>query len=175
MAADPMPATNWAGNHAYRARALRVPSTLEQVQQIVAAAPHVRVLGSRHSFTDIADSVELVSLDRLPPDVVIDRDLMTVTCGGAMRYGELAVELADAGLALANLASLPHIAVAGAVSTATHGAGGRHGTPASAAAALELVMSDGGIVTAARGDPDFDGLVVGLGAVGAVTRMTLDG
>ena len=169
-----MPATNWAGNHAYRARALHVPSTLEQAQEIVAAAPHIRVLGSRHSFTDIADSVELVSLDRLPPDVVVDRDLMTVTCGGAMRYGELVVELADAGVALANLASLPHIAVAGAVSTATHGSGDHNGNLASAVAALELVTSAGAVVTAARGDPDFDGLVVGLGAVGAVTRITLD-
>ena len=169
-----MPATNWAGNHAYRARTVHVPSTLEQVREIVAAAPHVRVLGSRHSFTDIADSVELVSLDRLPPSVVVDRDSMTVTCGGAVRYGELALELADAGLALANLASLPHIAVAGAVATATHGSGDRNGNLASAVAALELVTSDGGVVTAVRGDSDFDGLVVGLGAVGAVTRVTLD-
>ena len=174
MAADPIPATNWAGNHAYRARAIHFPSTLEQVQEIVAAAPQIRVLGSRHSFTDIADSTELVSLDRLPPDVVVDRDRMTVTCGGAVRYGELAIELADAGVALANLASLPHIAVAGAVSTATHGSGDRNGNLASAVAALELVTADGAVVTAARGDPDFDGLVVGLGAVGAVTRVTLD-
>ncbi len=174
MAADPIPATNWAGNHTYLAHALHVPSTLEQVQEVIAAAPRVRVLGSRHSFTDIADSVELLSLDRLAPDVVVDHDLMTVTCGGAMRYGELALELADAGVALANLASLPHIAVAGAVSTATHGSGDRNGNLASAVAALELVTSDGAVVTAARGDPDFDGLVVGLGAVGAVTRITLD-
>jgi alditol oxidase len=169
-----MPATNWAGNHAYRARAIHFPSTLAQVQEIVAAAPHIRVLGSRHSFTDIADSAELVSLDRLRPDVVVDHDRMTVTCGGAVRYGELAIELADAGVALANLASLPHIAVAGAVSTATHGSGDHNGNLASAVAALELVTADGAVVTAARGDPDFDGLVVGLGAAGAVARVTLD-
>jgi xylitol oxidase len=102
----PTPAANWAGNHTYRARTVHAPTTLDQVREIVAAAPHIRVLGSRHSFTDIADSPELVSLDGLPPDVVVDRDAMTVTCPGAMRYGELAVKLEDAGLGLANLASL---------------------------------------------------------------------
>ena len=172
--ANPMPPTNWAGNHTYRARVIHAPSTLEQVQEIVAAAPQIRVLGSRHSFTDIADSAELVTLEHLPPDVVVDRAAMTVTCGGAVRYGELALELAREGLALANLASLPHIAVAGAVSTATHGSGDRNGNLATAVAALEIVTSDGDVLTAARGDPDFDGLVVGLGAVGAVTRVTLD-
>ncbi len=169
-----MAATNWAGNYTYRARAVHAPSTVEQVQELVAAKTRVRVLGSRHSFSDIADSDELLTLEGIPGDVVVDRDAMTVTFGGAVRYGDLALELAREGLALANLASLPHISIAGAVSTATHGSGDRVGNLATAVAALEIVTSDGNIVTAARGDPDFDGLVVGLGAVGAVTRVTLD-
>ena len=169
-----MPLTNWAGSHTYRARVIHAPATREQVREIVAAAAQIRVLGSRHSFTDIADSAELVTLEHLPPDVVIDRAAMTVTCGGGVRYGELALELAREGLALANLASLPHIAVAGAVSTATHGSGDRNGNLATSVAALEIVTSDGDMLTAARADPDFDGLVVGLGAVGALTRVTLD-
>ena len=36
------------------------------------------------------------------------------------------------------------------------------------------MTSDGEIVRSARGDADFDGMVVGLGALGVVTRMTLD-
>ncbi|MGA8338846.1 MAG: D-arabinono-1,4-lactone oxidase [Solirubrobacteraceae bacterium] len=172
--ANRMPVTNWAGSHTYRARVIHAPATREQVQEIVAAAPHIRVLGSRHSFTDIADSTELVTLEHLPPEVVVDRAAMTVTCSGGLRYGDLAIELARERLALANLASLPHIAVAGAVSTATHGSGDRNGNLATAVAALEIVTSDGTAVLAARGDPDFDGLVVGLGAVGALTRVTLD-
>jgi xylitol oxidase len=153
---------------------IHAPATREGVQEIVAAAPHIRVLGSRHSFTDIADSTELVTLEHLPAHVVVDRVAMTVTCSGGLRYGDLALELAREGLALANLASLPHIAVAGAVSTATHGSGDRNGNLATAVAALEIVTSDGTAVFVARGDPDFDGLVVGLGAVGALTRVTLD-
>src|ERR671920_999527 len=82
--------------------------------------------------------------------------------------------LGGAGLALHNLASLPHISVAGAVATATHGSGVTNGNLATAVAALELVTSSGELVRASRGDADFDGMVVGLGALGAVTRLTLD-
>jgi xylitol oxidase len=132
------------------------------------------VLGSRHSFNGIADGEALVSLEALPADIVVDPAAGTVACGGAVRYGELAAALAGSGLALHNLASLPHISVAGAVATATHGSGDRHGNLATAVAALELLTTDGELLSARRGDPDFDGLVVGLGALGAVTRVTLD-
>ncbi|MEA2248200.1 MAG: alditol oxidase [Solirubrobacteraceae bacterium] len=165
---------NWAGTYTYRAGVLHRPPTLDEVRAIVAAAPHIRALGSRHSFTDIADSDELVSLDTLPADVAVDRANGTVSFGAGVRYGELAEALHPEGLALHNLASLPHISVAGAVATATHGSGDRNGNLATAVAGLELVTSDGEVVTAQRGDPDFDGMVVGLGALGAVTRITLD-
>ena len=114
---------NWAGNHRYRAERIHHPSTLEQVQEIVAAARRVRVLGSRHSFNDIADSTELVTLEALPTDVVVDRGAATVSFGAGVTYGELAGALNAEGMALHNLASLPHISVAGAVATATHGSG----------------------------------------------------
>jgi xylitol oxidase len=166
--------TNWAHTHSYRARTLHRPSTLEQVQEVVAAAPRLRVLGSRHSFTDMADSDEQLTLEEMPVDPVVERDAGTVSFGAALRYGELATILADEGLALANLASLPHISVAGAVATATHGSGARNGNLATSVAALQLVTSNGDVLEVRRGDPDFDGLVVGLGAAGAVTRVTLD-
>ncbi|MGZ8650390.1 MAG: FAD-binding protein, partial [Solirubrobacteraceae bacterium] len=175
MNRHPGPAgANWAGNYAYRAERLHRPATVEQLREIVAAAPQLRVLGSRHSFSDIGDAAELVTLDELPADIVVDRFAGTVSCSGAVRYGTLAAALEPEGLALRNLASLPHISVAGAIATATHGSGDANGNLATEVAALELVTSDGEIVTRARGDDDFDGLVVGLGALGAVTRVTLD-
>jgi len=166
--------TNWAGNYTYGARAIHAPTTLEGLQEIVSNRPRVRVLGSRHSFTDIVDSEELVTLDRMDPEIVVDRERMTVTVAGAVRYGELVDRLGQEGLALANLASLPHIGIAGAVCTATHGSGDRNGNLATAVQGLEIVTSDGRVLAAARGDPDFNGLVVGLGAVGAIVRITLD-
>jgi alditol oxidase len=166
--------TNWAGNYAYRARAIHAPSTLEQLQELIGSLPRVRVVGSRHSFTDVADSEELVTLDAMPADVAVDVDARTVSVSGAIRYGELAEVLGRHGLALANLASLPHIAVAGAVSTASHGSGDRNGNLATAVAELQLVTSDGELLTVTRADPDFEGVVVALGAVGALARITLE-
>jgi len=169
-----MERTNWAGNYVYRARTVHRPWSLDQVREIVAAAPRIRVVGSAHSFTDIGDSEELLSLDGLPADVVVDRSARTVSFGAGLRYGTLAEALRAEGVALANLASLPHISVGGAIATATHGSGDGNRTLAGSVAALELVTSDGAIISSARGDADFDGRVVGLGALGAVTRVTLD-
>lgn len=169
-----MAGANWAGTYTYGARALHRPATLEQLQELVARTPRLRVLGSRHSFSGLPDADELVSLDALPADVEVDGAAGTVTCGAAVRYGELAEALHPHGLALHNLASLPHIAVAGAAATATHGSGDRSGTLASAVAGLELMRSDGELLRARRGDPGFDGMVVSLGALGAFTRLTLD-
>jgi alditol oxidase len=171
---DHPPGKNWAGNYTYRAEKLHRPSTIEQAQEMIANAPGVRVLGSRHSFNDIADSSELITLEAMPPDVVVDHATNTVSFNAAVRYGELVETLSTEGVALHNLASLPHVSVAGSVATATHGSGDTNGNLATAVRSLELVTSDGEIIEASRGEPDFDGLVVGLGALGAVTRITLD-
>jgi alditol oxidase len=161
---------NWGGNYEYRAHTVHRPASVDELREIVSQAPRVRVLGSRHSFTDVGDSEELVELDALPGDIEVSGD--TVTVPGHVRYGDLAERLKAEGLALHNLGSLPHISVAGAIATATHGSG--TGNLATAVAGLELVTSAGELQTARRGDPDFDGMVVSLGALGAVTRVTLD-
>ena len=132
------------------------------------------MLGSRHSFNAIADCQELVSLRELPAELRIDRAAATATAGAGVTYGELAPALQAAGLALANLGSLPHISLGGAIATATHGSGDRLGNLATSVAGLELVTSSGELLALRRGDPDFDGAVVGLGALGALTRVTLD-
>lgn len=174
MAEIPVPERNWAGTYMYRAQKLHRPRTIEQVQQIVAKAASVHVLGSRHSFNDIADSSELISLEDLPADVLVEHEAQTVSLGGGMTYGNLIKTLNDEGVALHTLASLPHISVAGAVATATHGSGITCGNLATAVVGLEMVTSSGEIIKSSRGEPDFDGLVVGLGALGVVTCITLD-
>ena len=165
---------NWGGNHRYRAARLQRPATLDELRRIVARAPRIRVLGTRHAFSDIADSGELVALDALPADVVVDHAACTVSCGAGITYGALAAELARERVALHNLPSLPHIAVGGSIATATHGSGDANGNLATAVAALELVTANGDVVAVRRGDAGFEGVVVGLGAAGAVTRVTLD-
>jgi len=165
---------NWAGNLLYSAGRLHRPTSIAQLQELVASSERIRVLGSRHSFNAIADCDELVSLRGLPTELLIDSGTSTATCGAGLTYGELAPALQAHGLALANLGSLPHISVGGAIATATHGSGDRLGNLATSVAALELVTSSGELLALRRGDADFDGAVVGLGALGALTRVTLD-
>ncbi len=164
---------NWSGNYEYRATAIHHPRTRDELRRRVAAASSVHALGSRHSFTAIADAEELIALDRMDDQIEIDRDAGTVTVPAAVTYAELAEALNRDGLALANMASLPHISVGGAIATATHGSGERLGNLATSVTGLELITSAGDVITSERGDPHFDGLVVGLGALGVVTRVTL--
>jgi alditol oxidase len=165
---------NWGGNYRYRARALHRPTTLAELQRLVVSCRRLRAVGSRHSFNAIGDGDELVVLDELSGEVTVDHHAQTVSLPSHLRYGQLADRLAAEGLALANLASLPHISVSGAVATASHGSGVANGNLATAVAALELVRSDGEIACLRRGEPDFDGAVVALGALGVVTRVVLD-
>ncbi|WP_328615926.1 FAD-binding protein [Amycolatopsis sp. NBC_00355] len=170
--------SNWAGNHQYAAETVVTPRTRDEVREAVEAASSVKALGSRHCFNDIADAPGgvLLDLSELESAVEIDADAGTVTVGGSARYGDFAQQLHAAGFALANLASLPHITVAGSVATGTHGSGRRRQGLAAAVSALELVTAGGEVRTFSRAaDPDvFPGLVVSLGALGVVTRLTLD-
>lgn len=184
----PMPPTpplrNWSENHTYRAAVLHEPRSDDELREVVAGAGRLKVLGSRHCFNDIADSDALVSLDRMADVFELrvpgdgggnsaDDDAATVTVNGSARYGTVATRLHAAGWAVHNLASLPHISVAGAISTATHGSGNRSRNLAGAVVGLELVTADGRTMHLAEGDADFPGAVVGLGALGVVTRVTL--
>lgn len=166
--------TNWAGCYTYAARHLHQPSTVARAQQIVADAPRIRALGSRHSFNDLPDSAgDLISLSEVAGDIQIDSESAVVEVGAGVRYGELAEELHRNGWALKAMASLPHIAVAGAIGTATHGSGDGVGCLAGDVVAIELIDADGELVLLDAGDPRLDGAAVHLGALGVLTRVRL--
>src|SRR5437764_12855701 len=124
--------TNWSGNYAYRARVLHRPQTVEELQALVAGARALRALGSRHSFTAIGDGEERVALDGLPCEIEVDSASGMVAVPGHTTYAALAEELNRHGWALHSMASLPHISVAGAIATGTHGSGDNAGNLASA-------------------------------------------
>lgn len=169
--------TNWAGNIAYTAKELHRPHSIEGVRALVAGSGAVRVLGSGHSFNEIAEPGSggvLLSLIALPPVVDVDTAARTVRAGGGVRYSELAAMVHRHGLALPNMASLPHISVAGSVATGTHGSGNTNGPLASAVREVELVTADGEVVVIGRGDARFGGAVTSLGALGVVIALTLD-
>jgi alditol oxidase len=166
---------NWAGNVAYSTSRVLRPRSVHEAQELVAANATIRPLGTRHSFSLVGDSADggaLLSTERLDRIVAIDGTTVTVEAG--IRYGELSSTLHERGLAVANLASLPHISVGGAVSTGTHGSGVANQSLAGAVSAVDLVSADGSIRRLCRGDDDFDGAVVALGTLGLVAHVTLD-
>jgi alditol oxidase len=166
---------NWAGNVTFAASHLHRPSTVDELRRLVAGSARIRALGTAHSFSRIADtSGELVSVAGLPAAVSIDPATSTATVAAGIRYGDLVTQLHEAGFGLPGMASLPHISVAGACATATHGSGNRIGNLATAVSAMELVTADGSLLALARADERFAGAVVGLGALGVVTSLTLD-
>jgi xylitol oxidase len=165
---------NWAGNIIYRGEAAH-PTTLDEARALIGTGGPVRMLGTRHCFNDIADTAgTLVALDRLPQVFEISPERDAVRVSGALRYGDIAPLLEAEGLALANLASLPHISVAGAVSTGTHGSGDGIGSLATAVRELTLLTASGEVLRLRRGDTRFAGAVVSLGALGAVLEVVLD-
>jgi len=167
---------NWAGNLTYHAIDLIEPATVGEVQQVLAKNATVRVLGTRHCFNTIADTeATLLSTAKLNKVIVIDPNSQTVTVEGGIRYGEFCKEIHNAGFAIHNLASLPHISVAGACATATHGSGMKNGNLATNVISMELVTANGDVLTISREkNPDmFNGAVVSLGTLGVVTKLTL--
>ena len=168
---------NWACNLEYGTDRLHPANSLERVQEFVRRQTKLKVLGTRHCFNDIADSTQsLLSLKPMDKVVALDPGAHTVTVEAGVTYGQLCPYLDGRGFALHNLASLPHISVAGACSTATHGSGETNGNLATAVSALEIVNAAGDLVKLSRqGDGEsFRGAVVGLGALGVITRLTLD-
>lgn len=167
--------TNWSGTYDYRAARRERPGTVAELRQLVTDAPAVKVAGSGHSFNGIADSESGWQLDLsgliAPPE--IDSQTGTVTVSGGMKYGELVPALVASGRGLANLASLPHITIAGSVATGTHGSGAGQPGLASAVQAIELLTADGALRWIDTTDHHFDGAVVSLGALGVVTRLRL--
>jgi alditol oxidase len=171
------PLRNWAGNHQYGTSNLTSATSLAQVQEFVRTHARFKVLGTRHCFNGIADSADqLLSLREMNAVVALDRAARTVTVESGMSYGQLCPPLDRDGFALHNLASLPHISIAGACATATHGSGVNNGNLSTAVSAFEIVTAGGDVLTIARSKDLrlFQAAVVHLGALGVVTRVTLD-
>ena len=167
---------NWAGNLEYGTARLYSAHSLDQVREFVRKQSHLKVLGTRHCFNRIADSSHnFLSIKSMNHVITLDPKASTVTLEVGMSYGQLCPYLDSKGFALHNLASLPHISVAGACSTATHGSGDKNGNLSTAVSALEFVVASGDVVKLTRQDGEaFQGAVVSLGALGVITKVTLD-
>lgn len=166
---------NWAGNVAFSPQRIHRPVSINDLRSVVSEASRARALGSGHSFNQIAVTAgDLISVDRLPLVLDIDRSRMTVDVSAGVRYGQLAAHLHRNGLALQNLGSLTQISVAGACATGTHGSGNANSSLADAVTSVTLVNAEGELVTVSQGDAEFGGAAVSLGALGIVTRLRLN-
>ena len=168
--------TNWAGNYTYNTRNLDLVNTVEDVRNSIHSHSHLKALGARHSFNGIADSTEdQISLKHFD-QIELDAKAKTVTVGAGITYGQLAPYIDSRGFAVHNLASLPHISVVGACATATHGSGNKNGNLSTAVRAMEVVTADAEVLTFSRQrlGANFFGTIVGLGALGVITKITLD-
>lgn len=167
---------NWAGNLSYSTDHLHEPSTVQELQQIVKELDKSKALGTCHSFSKIADSkYNQISLMKMGKEMVLDKETRTVWVDGAVRYGELALYLFAEGYALHNLASLPHISIAGACATGTHGSGDKNGNLPSIVQEIEIITGKGERkrLSKEKDGDEFLGAVVGLGALGIVTKLRL--
>lgn len=173
--AKPEKIKNWAGNITYSTENVINPKTVEKLIENVKKIDKLRTLGTKHCFNTIADSKDcLISTKYLNNILTVDFKAMEMTVQGGTKYGEMAPFLEKNKFALHNLASLPHISVAGACATATHGSGVTNGNLATAVVALEIVNAKGEVVKLTKEDGDkFNGAVVALGLLGPVTKVTL--
>ncbi len=166
---------NWSGTVTFKDASTQSPDSIQDLQSLVLAAAKIRARGSAHCFNDIADtSATSVSLANMSGEIAIDKESRTVRVPAGLKYGELAVALNERGWAIHNMASLPHISVAGAVATATHGSGVGNGNLATAVVGLEIVLPDGSLKRVSKGDANFEGYVVGLGLTGVVVNLDLE-
>jgi L-gulono-1,4-lactone dehydrogenase len=171
---------NWGRNQSCAPAAVEQPESelevIEAVRRARDAGQTVKVVGAGHSFTDIAcTDGRLLRLDRLARVVALDPEARTVTVEGGIPLWKLNDELATRGLALANLGDIDRQTISGAIATATHGGGRRFGGLATFVTGLELVSADGDILRcSAEEEPEvFACARVGLGALGVVTKVTL--
>ena len=171
-----VPRTNWSKNLRFSTDKVYAPANAAEAREVVLQSARIKQLGSQHCFNNIADSRDAQISLRSLKGIEIDHAAQTATVGAGVRYGELAPVLDKAGFALHNLASLPHISVGGTIATATHGSGIGNKNLSTAVRALEILTADGNTVSLSRekdGD-QFRLAVVHLGALGVLTRVTLD-
>ncbi|MGA7148375.1 MAG: FAD-binding protein, partial [Microbacterium sp.] len=164
---------NWAGTHEYAAPRIVEVRTEDDVRRAMTGTGRIHALGTRHSFTDLPDTTgTLLDLAGLEGGFDLRGDEVRVAAG--TRYGVLAAWLDERGRALPNLGSLPHISVAGATATGTHGSGDANGVLTTSVRGIRFVDGAGEVHEVRRGDPDFAALAVGLGAFGVVLSLDLE-
>uniref|UniRef100_A0A914HZF8 FAD-binding PCMH-type domain-containing protein n=1 Tax=Globodera rostochiensis TaxID=31243 RepID=A0A914HZF8_GLORO len=166
---------NWGGNFFFCTQNIEYPRTTAEVQQIVRRAKKLRVLGSRHSYNQIADSCgTILSTIGMNSIVSINVTAATVTVQPGITYADLAPTLYANNFALANLAALAEVTVAGATQTCSHGSGLSNSNLATHVRSLQIVLANGTLATFGPNSAELKAVACGLGAFGVVTELELN-
>lgn len=165
---------NWSKNVDFNDRGYLQPETLAELQELVRSNAKLRARGTAHCFNEIANtSSYAINLSKMPQTIEVNSGSNSVTVAAGLKYGELAPVLHQHGWALNNLASLPHISIAGSISTGTHGSGIKNQNLANQVLSLDLITAEGERRHIDRANPAFNALVVGLGLGGIVYQYEL--
>ncbi len=165
---------NWSKNVDFNDRGYLQPESLAELQELVRNNAKLRARGTAHCFNEIANtSSYAINLSKMPQTIEINPESNSVTVAAGLKYGELAPVLHQQGWALNNLASLPHISIAGSISTGTHGSGIKNQNLANQVLSFDLVTAEGELRHVDRTNPAFNALVVGLGLGGIVYQYEL--
>ena len=165
---------NWSKNVDFNDRGYLQPESLAELQDAVRSSAKLRARGTAHCFNEIANtSSYAINLSKMPKTIEVKSGSNSVTVAAGLKYGELTPVLHQQGWALNNLASLPHISIAGSISTGTHGSGIKNQNLANQVLSLDLVTAEGEIRHINRTNPAFNALVVGLGLGGIVYQYEL--
>ena len=170
--------TNWSRNVVTHPRRVEHPASTEEIVALLQVARSqalpVKAYGAAHSFTPIAatDGV-LLRLDRMNRVLAHDPATGRVRVQAGISLRQLNPALLALGLALPNLGDVDPQSVAGAISTGTHGTGGRLHGIAAAVVGVQLVTANGEVVEVDEQHPWFGAARVSLGALGIITEITL--
>ena len=165
---------NWSKNVDFNDKSYLQPTSLTELQELIRSNPKVRARGTAHCFNEIANTSSVaLNLAKMPKTIEIDAAKKSVRVAAGLTYGELAPLLHAQGWALGNMASLPHISIAGSISTGTHGSGIKNQNLANQVLSLDMVTTEGELRHIDRTNPAFNALVVSLGLGGIVYQYQL--
>ncbi len=165
---------NWSGDRRHRAN-FAEPRNEAELARLVAEASSVRIVGSGHSFNDgLASDGLTLSLDRLSGVIDIDRKTKRATVWAGTRLRRLSPELRKRGLALRSLASHDAQSVAGILSSDVHGTGRLPAHLSDQVVGLRVIDGAGQAHDVEPGDELFAAAIGGIGAVGVITRVTVE-
>lgn len=170
---------NWVGNQSCIVRHRGAPDSEAALAQMVREATsnglNVRCAGSGHSFTPVALTSGLhLTLSGLQGITHIDTERKRVSVHAGTTINTLGKALKEAGLSLINQGDIDSQALAGALTTGTHGTGIKLGNMASQIVGMRLVQPDGSILAIDDSQPDLlNAARVSIGMLGVISEITL--